>query len=326
MLIVVRSSSDNKIGLACLLMRYIIHENLNKSSYLWDTTLVKFQESIMAKPYARTTKLSILSVVALFFRYLWDYGLIRDNLGLVIDLPQKDDHIPRNIMNEEEIKFLFTLPSQKNLLGIRDLCIMSLLYSSAMRPKELFNLRLDDVDLIRNQALVRRPKNKRDRIVHFDRYTSFFLKKYLDKVRRWLMKNAVSDAFFISATGSDLLQSSWAAYFSQKYKPVMDEKFSKNITPYSFRHTSATHWLDSAAKQKKDVLPFIQRQLGHENLESTVIYTHVAIEPLRQMFKMYHPREIALKSIHKVPSPDEIISKLKDDQPPPKPETPPQGV
>jgi len=143
------------------------------------------------------------------------------------------------------------------------------------------------------------------------------------------LKNGTSDTFFISATGSNLLQSSWAVYFSQKYKPVMDGKFKKNITPYSFRHTSATHWLDSAAKQKKDALPFIQRQLGHESLESTVIYTHVAIEPLRQMFKMFHPREISLKSIHKVPSPDEIISKLNDDQPPPEspqqPQFPPQG-
>ena len=285
--------------------------------------LDRFQEHIMAKSYANSTKLGILAAVGLFFRYLSDYGIIKDNPGLVIELPQKEDRIPRNIMNEEEIRFLLTLPDQNDLLGVRDLGIMSLLYSSAVRPKELFGLKLEDVDLIRNQALIRRPKNKRDRIVHFDRYTSFFLKKYLDRVRPWLLKNGTSDVFFISATGSDLLQSSWAAYFSQKYKPVMDEKFRKNITPYSFRHTSATHWLDSAARQKKDVLSFIQRQLGHESLESTVIYTHVAIEPLRQMFRMYHPREISLKAIHKVPSPDEIISKLKDDQPPPEPPQPP---
>lgn len=214
-----------------------------------------------------STKLGILSAVALFFRYLSDYGIIKDNPGLVIELPQKEDRIPRNIMNEEEIRFLLTLADQNDLLGIRDLCIMSLLYSSAVRPKELFNLRLENLDLVRNQALVRRPKNKRDRIVHFDRYTPFFLKKYLDKVRPWLLKNGTSHMFFISATGSDLLQSSWAAHFSQKYKPIMDAKFRKNITPYSFRHTSATHWLDNAARQKKDVLPFIQRQLGHGSLE-----------------------------------------------------------
>ena len=60
----------------------------------------------------------------------------------------------------------------------------------------------------------------------------------------------------------------------------------------------------------QDVLPYVQRQLGHESLESTAIYTHVAIEPLRQMFKQYHPREIVLKKIHKIPQPDDIISSL----------------
>ncbi len=187
---------------------------------------------------------------------------------------------------------------------------MSLLYSSAIRTKELFNLKLEDIDLRRFQAIIRRPKNKRDRIVHFDRYTAHFLKKYLDKVRPWFLRGRETNSFFISATGSDLTKGSWAAHFSNKYKPAMEEKFKKNITPYVFRHTSATHWLDNAAKQKRDVLPFIQRQLGHESLESTVIYTHVAIEPLRQMFRQYHPREISLKNFQRIPSPDEIISKL----------------
>jgi len=214
-------------------------------------------------------------------------------------------------MNEEEIKFLFTLPNQGDLLGMRDFSAMNLLYSTAMRPKEVFNLRLGDIDLKRNQAIVRRPKNRRDRIAHFDNYTSQFLKKYIKKARPWLLKGRESDHIFIGANAADLKRSSWAAYFSGKYKPIMDKKFRKNITPYAFRHTSATHWLDSGAKQRRDVLPFIQRQLGHESLESTAIYTHVAIEPLRQMFQRYHPRELALKSLHKVPPPDDIISALE---------------
>jgi site-specific recombinase XerD len=279
-----------------------------------------FQEEIMREPYANITKQNILMACALFFRYLYDYGFIKDNPGLVIEPPRKEEHIPRNIMNTEEIKFLFTLPNQEDLIGIRDFCIMSLLYSSAMRTIELFNLKLEDVDLVRSQAVVKRPKNKRDRIVCFDRYTAFYLKKYLDKVRPWLLRSGKSDHFFISATGTNLSKASWAAHFSRKYKPAMDKKFKKHITPYAFRHTSATHWLDSGAKQHRDVLPFIQRQLGHESLESTAIYTHVAIEPLRQMFRMYHPREISLKALHRVPSPDEIIGKHKDG-----PEEPPQA-
>lgn len=274
----------------------------------------EYQEEIMQEDYADTTKQRALSTVTLFFKYLYDYDRIKENPALVIDMPKRGHQIPRNIMNEEEIKFLFTIPNQSDLAEMRDYCVMNLLYSSAMRPKEVFGLKMEDLDLTRCQAIVRRPKNKRDRIVHFDGYTAQYLKKYIKKARPWLLKGRQSDCLFIGTSGSDLKKASWAIHFTKRYKPVMDEKFRKNITPYAFRHASATHWLDSGARQKRDVLPFIQRQLGHESLESTAIYTHVAIEPLRQMFRQYHPREISLKALHRVPSPDDIISKIKDDK------------
>lgn len=279
--------------------------------------LDKFQGHIMRQDYAKNTKEGILRVGALFFRYLFDFELIKENIGLIIEPPKKGKHIPRDIMNIDEIKFLYTVPDQETLIGIRDLCIMKSLYGATMRPIELFNLNLEDVDLVRFQGVVKRPKNKHDRVVHFDRYTAGIIKKYLEKVRPWLLKGKESKKVFITEKGTNLSRGSWAAHFSRKYKPIMDEKFKKHITPYCFRHTSATHWLDSGAKQKKDILPFVQRQLGHKSLESTVIYTHVAIEPLRQMFKMYHPREISLKALHKVPTPDEIIAKIKTEEPPP---------
>lgn len=253
-------------------------KSISDITTLTRTDLDEYQRHILRRNSATTTKHSVLMTASLFFRYLYDYGHIKEDIGIVIELPKMEQRIPRNIMNENEIAHLFSLPDKTSLIGIRDMCIMKLLYSSAMRPKEIFNLMLDDVDFKRNQAVVRRPKNKRDRIVHFDRYTAFFIKKYIKEARTWLLKNGHSNHLFISATGSDLSSNSWAAYFSQKYKPVMKEKFKKNITPYAFRHSSATHWLDSGAKQKRDVLPYIQRQLGHESLESTAIYTHVAIE------------------------------------------------
>lgn len=271
----------------------------------------QYQQWVMELKLAIATKQSILSAAALFFRYLYDYGDIKENIGHVIELPRGEQRLPRNIMSEKEIQFLLTLPDQNDLMGIRDLCVMKLLYSSAMRSKEIFNLKLDDIDLRRRQAIVRRPKNKRDRIVHFDRYTAQILDNYIKKARPWCLRNRASDCLFISSTGSDLPASSWAVYFKNKYKPIMEKKFHKHITPYSFRHTSATHWLDSGARQKRDVLPYIQRQLGHESLESTAIYTHVAIEPLREMFKKYHPRDIELKTLHRIPSPEDIIGPLK---------------
>ena len=294
-------------------LKFMQEKGINDINLVDREYINDYQDMIMKEDYAVTTKHQSLAIVYLFFKYLNDYGHIKDNPALVIDIPRRGHQIPKNIMNEEEIKYLLTLPNTDDLLGMRDYCIMNLLYSSAMRPKEAFNLKMDDLDVKRCQAVVRRPKNRRDRIVHFDRYTAHYLKKYIVKARPWLLKGRESDRLFIGAAGSDLMKASWAVHFANRYKGKMEKNFRKHITPYCFRHTSATHWLDSGAKQKRDVLPYIQRQLGHESLESTVIYTHVAIEPLRQMFKQYHPREISLKALHRIPSPDDIISKIKDD-------------
>ena len=130
--------------------------------------LSEFQDTIMRKPLAKATKIDILRAVSLFFRYLHDYDYIKENPGLIIEPPKLGYRIPRNIMNEEEIKFLMGLPNKESLLEARDLCIMKLLYSTAMRTKELFNIKLEDMDLKRKHIIVKRTKNKRDRIVHFD--------------------------------------------------------------------------------------------------------------------------------------------------------------
>lgn len=277
--------------------------------------LLKYQDMIMKKNTIQSnSKRDELLAIALFFRFLHDFEYIEENPGLAIDPPKQIYRLPKDILGEQEIAYLLRLPNQNDLLGVRDYCIMSLLYSSMMRTKELFNLRLDDIDLRLKQVLVRRPKNKRDRIVHIDGYTTFFIKKYIKEVRPWLLRNNQSDHLFLSATGSNFVRTSFAVYFNRRYAPQIKEKFGKHVSPYVFRHSSATHWLDSGAKKKKDLLPYVQRQLGHESLESTAIYTHVAIEPLREMFKKYHPREISLKSYHKIPSPDDIILPLREER------------
>lgn len=276
--------------------------------------LEAYQKHVMNKGHTPSTVIDLLSGVKVFFRYLYDYGHIKDNPALVIDTPRQEQRVPRDVMNEEEIKYLLTLPNKDDLFGMRDICIMKFLYSSAMRPMEVFSLKLEDIDLRRNQAVVRRPKNRRDRIVHFDQYTSLCLKNYIEKARPWLLKGRPLDYLFVGVTIARFNSGAFAQHFKRLYGPSMKQKFNKEITPYAFRHTSATQWLDSGARQKRDILPYVQRQLGHESLESTAIYTHVAIEPLRQMFKQYHPRDLRLNKLHQVPSPDDIISRLKDNR------------
>jgi len=274
--------------------------------------LEEYQKFIQKEGYSKRTAFDILSVARLFFTFLYDYGHIKENPALVIESPHMEKRIPRPILNKDELKFLMSLPNKDDLIGMRDYAIIKLLYSTSMRPIEVFNLKMDDIDFKRNQIIVRRPKNRRDRIVHFDKYTANYLKAYIEKARQYLLRGRKLDNVFLSLRTNKLTSSAWATHFNRTYASKFKKKYNKRITPYCIRHTSATDWYDSGAKQKKDVLSFVQKQLGHVSIESTYIYTRVGIEALRQMFKRCHPREVRLKNLHKIPSPENFISRLKD--------------
>ncbi len=264
--------------------------------------LAQYQQSLAGANVKPNTLRDILGVAVLLFQYLCDYGHIETNPASVIDPPRRAQSLPRPILTEEEFQYLLNLPSSTALLGLRDRCIFQVLYASAMRTGELCQLNVGDVSLEDQQILIRRPKNRRDRIVHIDHHTAQALRRYLDQSQAWSGPRAKTDPLFFNANGRALNRNSLSVYFGIKYAPQLKKKWGKVITLYSLRHTSATDWLDSAARCRRDILPYVQRQLGHEDLNSTAIYTHVAIEPLRQMFKRYHPRELQFARQAKIPN------------------------
>lgn len=263
--------------------------------------LAAYQDEVMLADLAKVTQKEILRVVLLAFQFLHDYGHLETNPALVIDIPRKGRHLPRPVLTAEEFQELLGLASSANLTGLRDRCIFQVLYASAMRPEELCRLTMRDVDLSNRQILIRRPKNRRDRVVHIDRYTAKDMQQYHRRIEAWLGRSRFDkELFFLNAWGDPLTRNSLTSHFWKNYAPKFKERRQKDITLYSLRHSSATDWLDAAAKRRKDILPYVQRQLGHESLDSTAIYTHVAIEPLRQMFKQYHPRELLEASTAKI--------------------------
>jgi len=286
--------------------------------------LEAYQEAVLATARAVATKREILGVVGLCFRYLCDYGLLTANPALVLDRPRKGQTLPRPLLTAEEFTGLLGLTHPTSLVGLRDRCLFQVLYASAMRPEELCRLTVGDVDLATRQLLIRRPKNRRDRIVHIDRYTARDLQQYQQRLEAWLgRRRAAAEHCFLSATGGPLIRNALSSHFLQDYAPRFQARWHKAITLYSLRHSSATDWLDAAAVHRRDVLPYVQRQLGHESLESTAIYTHVAIEPLRQIFREYHPRERAFAALAKIPSfPEGLQARWKAQRTPPPPEAP----
>ena len=288
--------------------------------------LEAYQAAVAASPLSPATREDVLRVAILWFGFLSDYKHLEANPALAIDPPRRGRSLPRPILSESEFKFLLGLASGSTLMKMRDRCIFQVLYASAMRPGELCQLLRSDVSLANRQIAIRRPKNLRDRVVTVDRYTVQDLRQYLIRMEAWLGPRKPTDPFFVSATGGKLSRNALQTHFAVAYVPRFQQKFGKRIALYSIRHTSATDWLDEGARHRKDVLPFVQRQLGHESLDSTAIYTHVAIEPLRQMFKQYHPREKQFAHLAKIPgSPEDLEDRWKNQRKPPPEEPPPSG-
>jgi len=305
------------------LIRFLQAQGIARLAQVERQHLAAYEAAVTAEPLKAGTHLEILRVAVLWFGYLHDYGDCEANPALVLDLPRKEQALPRTILTAEEFLHLLSLTHPMSLLGLRDRCIFQVLYASAMRPDELCRLTLAQVDLANQQFLIERPKNRRDRIVHIDRFTAQDLRAYLSRVTAWLGPRGSSDPFFVNAYGKPLTRNALSSYFLKAYEPRFEQRWHKSVTLYALRHTSATDWLDEAAKHRRDVLPYVQRQLGHESLESTAIYTHVAIEPLRRMFKDYHPRERQWAALAKIPeSPDDLQARWKGQRKPPPPEAP----
>lgn len=286
--------------------------------------LEAYQQAIVTCGIKPVTQQDKFRVVLLWFTYLCDYGYLAANPALVLDPPRRGQSLPRPILSEAEFQHLLSLANPTTLPGLRDRCIFQVLYASAMRPGELCRLTCGDADLDHQQILIRRPKNKRDRLVHVDAYTAQELRQYLTRLETWLGPRKPSDPLFINANGKPLLRGTLQFHFARQYTPRFKEKFGKHITLYSIRHSSATDWLDAGFTKNRDLLPFVQRQLGHESMDSTAVYTHVAIEPLRQMFKKFHPRERQFSSLSGIPgSAEDLESRWDSQRTPPPPEPPP---
>ncbi len=300
------------------LIAFLRSQGVSRIDGITRQQLDDYQAGVLRTQLKPKSKHSILREAVLWFTYLHDYKLLAENLGLVIEPPRKVKSLPRPILSETEFKFLLSLTDGTTLMKMRDRCIFQVLYASALRTIELCQLIRSDVSLANRQITVRRPKNRRDRVVTLDRYTAQDLRQYLIRLEAWLGPRKPTDPFFISTVGGKLTRGTLQLHFAKNYVHRFKQKFGKRIALYSIRHTSATDWLDEGARKRRDVLPFVQRHLGHESLESTAIYTHVAIEPLRQMFKQYHPREKQFAQLGKIPgSPEDLEGRWKNQRRPP---------
>jgi len=253
--------------------KFIAGTELEKVDYL---TLRKYLAVLKEKNLSNRTVGRRLSALRSFFRFLTREGYIKTNPILMLSSPKLDKHLP-SFMTEEEVYKLIESAFAKNkddLLGLRDRAILEVFYSSGLRISELVGLNSDDIDFISGVIKVR-GKGKKERIVPIGETALLTIKKYLDKRKKQ------TDAVFLN-NNNRRLTTRGVGYILVKYLSASGTR--SGVSAHTFRHSFATHLLNRGAD-----LRTVQELLGHANLSTTQIYTHLTTEKLKSVYDKAHP-------------------------------------
>lgn len=199
---------------------------------------------------------------------------------VLIETPKYERRLPDVLEVDEVIRLLETPDMSKNN-GYRDRAMLELLYATGMRVTELINLNVEDVNLIMGFVRVFGKGNK-ERIVPLGETIIDILETYIETVRPQLLKKTVTDNLFLNMHGKPL--SRQAIWKMIKQNGVKAEIF-KTLTPHTLRHSFATHLLENGAD-----LRAVQEMLGHADISTTQLYTHVSKSQIRKIYNQFHPR------------------------------------
>lgn len=221
-----------------------------------------------------------LSSLRSFYNYLVEIKLVETNVFRRVRNPKVEKKLP-NYLNIMEIEEILASIKEETKEEIRDKCLFELLYSTGIRASEASGIKLNDVDR-HNLSIRIFGKGSKERIVYYGDYGQELLNKYLNVRNEFLIKGE-SEYLFINKIGGKLSRDS----IGQIINKIIDNSSLKHkISPHVLRHTFATHLLDNGADLRS-----VQELLGHENMKTTEIYTHVSNERLRAAYLQYHPNK-----------------------------------
>ncbi len=229
---------------------------------------------------ARSTVARKLSSVRGLYRFL----LIEERTDLDpaadVDLPKPGQRLPK-VLSVEQCQRLLETPDRSEPDGLRDAAMIALMYAAGLRVSELVDLRMHELSL--SEGLVRTTgKGSKERIVPVAPLALHLVKRYIDEARPEFEKHPGEDAIFLTYRGRAFSRGGFWAKLKE-YVHLAD--LPEDTSPHTLRHSFATHLLSGGAD-----LRAIQEMLGHANLKTTEIYTHVSTEDLRRVYEDAHPR------------------------------------
>jgi len=215
-----------------------------------------------------------------FFKYLMLENILKTDPTVDLTSPRMKKSIPE-VLSLEDIEKILNAPDLTNYEGLRDAAMLEVLYASGLRVTELVELKQVNINFDHGYLIVM-GKGSKERIVPIGITSIKKIKDYLNHSRPHLIKEQISDYLFITRRGSNFTrQGFWKLIKAYAFNAGIE----KNISPHTIRHSFATHLLERGAD-----LRTIQLLLGHSDISSTQIYTHVESKRLKEIHKKYHPR------------------------------------
>ena len=245
-----------------------------------ETTLTTFIAHLSRQTRA-SSQSRYLSTLRRFYRWQLGRGRIVADPTLKLANPTRPSRLPK-VMSEKQVGNLLVAPDLGTALGLRDRAMLETLYATGLRVSELVNLKLHEIGF--NEGVLRAlGKGSKERLVPLGELAIDWLGRYLNEARPEILKGRQSDALFVTARGGAMTrQAFWQLI--KRYAPVAGIAPEK-LSPHVLRHAFATHLLNHGAD-----LRVVQLLLGHADISTTQIYTHVARERLKSLHAVHHPR------------------------------------
>ncbi len=240
--------------------------------------ITKYIMNISKKLNAKSVNRHIVSIRN-YFKYLSKNNYINENpcddiVGL--KMPKTVPHV----LSEDDMEKLLDI-EVKDAISSRNKAMLELMYSSGLRVSELLNLEINNIDFSMNIVKCF-GKGSKERIVPLSDYATSALSEYINIYRNSLLKNKTSDILFLNSRGSIL---SRQGFFKILKNLAIEKGINKDISPHTIRHSFATHLIDHGADLRS-----VQTMLGHENIKTTQIYTHISNNYKKEKYEETHPR------------------------------------
>ena len=260
------------------LLIYLREHNISTLRCASKMDIISYLKYLNDQKLSTTSIARKLTTIKSFYTYLTKTAIVKENITDGIERPKLRKMLPQ-VLTIEEVDKLLNI-NLNTPFDYRNKAMLELLYGTGLRISELLDLKLNDIDF--ENCIIRcLGKGNKERIVPIGEYVIFYLQKYLE-CRNCFLKIRKSDYLFLNSRGGRLSRFS---FFKILKKLLITQQIHKDISPHSLRHSFATHILEGGGDLRS-----IQELLGHSDISTTKIYTHISNKQIKQDYEQFHPR------------------------------------